>query len=43
MEDVFARQGDGGLVSKPLWQYFAAIGLALFLLDVALRRISGRR
>ncbi|HEX9452240.1 MAG TPA: VWA domain-containing protein [Burkholderiales bacterium] len=43
MEDVFARQGDGGVVSKPLWRYFAAIGLALFLLDVALRRISGRR
>jgi Mg-chelatase subunit ChlD len=43
MEDVFARQGDAGLVSRPLWRYFAAIGLALFLFDVALRRISGPR
>jgi Ca-activated chloride channel family protein len=43
MQDVFARRGDGGLVSTPLWRYLAAIGLALFLLDVLFRRMSGRR
>jgi len=39
MEEVFARRGDGGLVSKPLWRHFAALGLLLFLLDILLRRI----
>jgi len=43
VEDVFARQGDGGLVSKPLWRHFAAIGLVLFLLDILFRRMSGYR
>src|SRR3954469_15204180 len=43
MQDVFARRGDGGLESRPLWRYFAAIGLALFLLDILFRRMSGRR
>jgi hypothetical protein len=39
MEEVFARRGDGGLVSKPLWRHFAALGLLLFLFDILLRRI----
>ena len=43
MEDVFARRGDGGLVSKPLWRHFSAIGLVLFLLDILFRRVSGRQ
>lgn len=43
VEDVFARRGDGGLVSKPLWRHFAAIGLVLFLLDILFRRVSGHR
>ncbi len=38
VEEIFARRGDGGVVSKPLWSYFAALGLALFLLDVLTRR-----
>ncbi len=42
MEEVFARRGDGGLVSRPLWRHFAAIGLVLFLLDILFRRLSGR-
>jgi hypothetical protein len=42
VEDVFARQGDGGLVSKPLWQLFAAMGLVLFLIELLLRRVSAR-
>ena len=43
VEDVFARQGDGGLVSEALWRHFATIGLVLFLLDILFRRVSGRR
>lgn len=43
VEEIFARRGDGGLVSKPLWSYFAALGLVLFLLDVLVRRWPGRR
>jgi Ca-activated chloride channel homolog len=43
VEEIFARRGDGGLVSKPLWSTFAALGLGLFLLDVLVRRWVGRR
>jgi Ca-activated chloride channel homolog len=42
VEEIFARRGDGGVVSKPLWRYFAALALALFLLDVIARRWLGR-
>jgi Ca-activated chloride channel homolog len=43
VEEIFARRGDGGIVSKPLWNYFAVLGLALFLLDILVRRWSSRR
>ena len=43
IEEIFARRGDGGLVYKPLWSYFAALGLALFLLDLLVRRWPSRR
>ena len=43
INEVFARRGDGGLVSRALWPYFAALGLALFLLDLLFRRMSGRQ
>lgn len=43
VEEIFARRGDGGVVFKPLWSYFAALGLVLFLLDVLVRRWAGRR
>ena len=36
--EIFADLGDGGSVSKALWQYFAAAALALFLVDVFVRR-----
>ena len=42
VEEIFARHGDGGLVSKPLWSYFAAVGLVFFLLDILVRRWAGR-
>ena len=42
VEEIFARRGDGGVVSKPLWSYFAALGLVLFLLDILVRRWIGR-
>lgn len=43
IEEIFAPRGDGGLVSKPLWRYFAALGLVLFLLDIWVRRWANRR
>jgi hypothetical protein len=36
--DIFANLGDGGTVSKALWQYFALAALLLFLLDIVVRR-----
>ncbi len=36
--DIFADLGDGGTVSKALWQYFALAALLLFLLDIVVRR-----
>jgi Ca-activated chloride channel family protein len=36
--EIFADLGDGGAVSKALWQYFAAAALLLFLLDIFVRR-----
>jgi Ca-activated chloride channel homolog len=36
--EIFADLGDGGDVSKALWQYFAAAALILFLLDIFVRR-----
>ena len=41
IEDIFAKHGDGGVSSKPLWNYFAALGLVMFLLDVLVRRWPG--
>ena len=43
IEEIFARQGDGGVVSKPLWSYFTALGLMFFLLDVLVRRWNSHR
>ncbi len=43
VEEIFAPRGDGGVISKPLWRYFAALGLVLFLLDVLARRWVGPR
>ena len=43
VEEIFARHGDAGLASKPVWRYFAVLGLALFLLDVLVRRWANRR
>jgi Ca-activated chloride channel homolog len=37
-EEIFANDGDGGRVSKALWQYCAAGALILFLLDILARR-----
>lgn len=36
--DIFAKLGDGGTVSKAIWQYFALAALLLFLLDIVVRR-----
>jgi Ca-activated chloride channel homolog len=37
-EEIFANYGDGGSVSRALWQYCAAGALILFLLDILVRR-----
>ena len=37
-EEIFAQRGDGGLAARPLWPWFAAVALALFLLDILVRR-----
>ncbi len=37
-EEIFAQRGDGGLATRPLWPWFAAVALALFLLDILVRR-----
>ena len=37
-EEIFAPRGDGGLAARPLWPWFAAVALALFLLDILVRR-----
>jgi uncharacterized membrane protein len=39
-EEVFAHSTDGGMVSTSLWPYLAALGLLLFLADIAVRRVS---
>ncbi len=36
--DIFAQYGDGGVAPRPLWFWFAAAALALFLLDILVRR-----
>jgi hypothetical protein len=43
VEDVFARRADGTLLSQPLWRYFAALGLVLFLFDILFRRAYATR
>jgi len=37
-DEIFAPLGDGALTAKPLWHWFAAAALALFLLDILARR-----
>jgi uncharacterized membrane protein len=37
-QDVFANYGDGGRVSKALWPLLAAAALALYLLEIFVRR-----
>jgi uncharacterized membrane protein len=37
--EVFASYGDGSTVPRPLWPWFAAAALALYLLDLAIRRV----
>ena len=36
---IFAPGADGGLTAQPLWRWFAAAALALFLLDILVRRV----
>lgn len=37
-DDIFAQGADGGVAPKPLWSWFAAAALLLFLLDILVRR-----
>ena len=37
-EDVFADHGDGGMAPRPLWHWFVAAALLLFLIDILVRR-----
>jgi Mg-chelatase subunit ChlD len=37
-DEIFAQRGDGGIATRPLWQWFAAAALVLFLLDILVRR-----
>jgi len=41
--EIFADQGDRSLTRIPLWPWLAAAALALYLLDLALRRVPGMR
>jgi hypothetical protein len=36
--EIFAQQGDASRATKTLWPWFAALGLILYLLDIAVRR-----
>ena len=36
--EIFAAQGDRGNSRRPLWPWFAAIALLLYLCDIAVRR-----
>jgi len=38
-EDIFDAQGESTALPTPLWPYFAAIALVLYLTDVLLRRL----
>jgi uncharacterized membrane protein len=38
-EEMFAPRGDGGLITRALWPWFAAAALVLFLLDILVRRL----
>ena len=37
-DEIFALKGDGGRVPRPLWPILLAAALALFLLDILVRR-----
>ena len=37
-DEIFALKGDGGRVPRPLWPILLAVALALFLLDILVRR-----
>ncbi len=37
-QDIFANYDDSQLVARPLWHWFVAVALLLFLLDILLRR-----
>jgi len=37
-EQIFKPLGDGGVTSAPLWRYFVAAALLLFLIDILVRR-----
>jgi hypothetical protein len=37
-DEIFAPRGDGGIVLKSLWPWFAAAALLAFLLDILVRR-----
>jgi hypothetical protein len=41
--EIFAEQGDRSLTRVALWPWLAAAALALYLLDLALRRVPGVR
>jgi Ca-activated chloride channel family protein len=41
-EEIFQPLGDGGIRTTPLWPYCTAAALALFLLDILLRRAPWR-
>jgi hypothetical protein len=36
--EIFAGQGDVGRARRPLWPWLAAVALAFYLLDIAVRR-----
>jgi hypothetical protein len=36
--EIFRLRGDGGVTERPLWPWFAALALVLYLLDLLVRR-----